>query len=123
VVALVASNPPMGAVPETIARFGETRTTPITTTGLNAAQAMGRAQAEVDRGARDAFTVSGTLNSTAYNAALKARDMVFLRGAGLMQDGLYTVSEVRHRIKPGGYEQGFTLRRGERGPLTPLVMP
>ncbi|MEP9359584.1 hypothetical protein [Sphingomonas sp. KR3-1] len=123
VIALVGSNPPLGAVPETVARFGQTRKVPITTTGLNAAQAMGRAQAEVDRGARDAFTVSGTLNSTAYNAALKARDMVFLRGTGLMQDGLYTVSEVRHRIKPGGYEQGFKLRRGERGPMTPLVMP
>lgn len=123
VVALVPSNPPLGAVPEGIARFGETRKVPITTTGYNAAQAMGRAQAEVDRGAKKAFTVSGTLNSVAYNAALKARDMVFLRGVGLRQDGLYTVSEVRHRIKPGGYEQGFTLRRGERGPMTPFVMP
>ncbi len=123
VIALIASNPPLGAIPESVTRFGQTRKQPITTTGLNAAQAMGRAQAEVDRGAKNAFTVSGTLNSTAYNAALKARDMVFLRGAGLMQDGLYTVAEVRHRIKPGGYEQGFTLRRGERGPLTPVVMP
>jgi hypothetical protein len=123
VLAMISSNVPLGAVPESIARFGQTRKVPITTTGLNAAQAMGRAQARVDRGAKRAFTVSGTVNATAYNAALKARDMVFLRGAGLLQDGLYTVSDVRHRIKPGGYEQDFTLRRGERGPMTLMVLP
>lgn len=123
VVAMVASNAPLGAVPETVFRFGSTRSKPIMTSGLNAGQAMGRAQAEVDRGAKGAFTVSGTLDSTRYNAALKARDTVFLRGAGITYGGLWKVSEVRHRIKPGGYEQGFTLCRSERGSMTPLVLP
>ncbi|HMQ17707.1 MAG TPA: hypothetical protein PKC77_01010 [Sphingopyxis sp.] len=123
VIALVGSNPPLGAVPETVARFGATRKEPIPTSGLNAAQAMGRAQAKVDEGAKKAFTVSGTLDATRYNAALKARDMVFLRGAGLSYGGLYKVSEGRHLIKPGGYQQQFTLSRGERGPLAPMVLP
>lgn len=123
VVGLVASNAPMGAIPETVFRFGSTRKQPIVTSGLNAGQAFGRAQAEVDRGAKCAFTVTGTLDSTRYNAALKARDPVFLRGAGLTYGGAYKVSEVRHLIKPGSYEQGFTLSRAERGPMTPMVLP
>lgn len=123
VIALVGSNPPLGAVPETVARFGSTRKEPIQTSGLNAGQALGRAQAKVDEGAKKAFAVSGTIDSTRYNAALKARDMVFLRGAGLSYGGLYKVSEVRHLIKPGSYEQQFKLSRGERGALAPLVLP
>lgn len=123
VIALVGSGTPLGAVPETVARFGSTRKEPIQTSGLNAGQAMGRAQAKVDEGAKKAFTVSGTIDSTRYNAALKARDMVFLRGAGLSYGGLYKVSEVRHLIRPGSYRQQFKLARGERGPLAPLVLP
>lgn len=122
-IAVVSSNAPLGAVPETVFRFGSTRSKPIMTSGLNAGQAMGLAQAEVDRGAKCAFTVSGTLDSTRYNAALKARDTVFLRGAGITYDGLWKVSEVRHRIKPGGYEQGFKLCRSERGSMVPVVLP
>jgi hypothetical protein len=123
VIALVGSGTPLGALPETVARFGSTRKEPIETSGLNAGQAMGRAQAKVDEGAKKAFTVSGTIDSTRYNAALKARDMVFLRGAGLSYGGLYKVSEVRHLIRPGSYQQQFKLARGERGPLAPLVLP
>jgi len=122
-LALVNSQTPLGAIPESVLRFGQTRSKPILTSGLNMAQAMGRAQAEVDEGARDAFTVSGTLDSARYNGALRARDPVFLRGAGLTYGGLYKVAEVRHRIKPGGYEQGFILSRSERGPMAPVVLP
>lgn len=123
VIALVGSNPPLGAIPETVARFGSTRSEPITTTGLNIGQAMGQAQAKIDEGAKKAFTVSGTLDSTRYNAALKARDLVFLRGAGLSYGGLYKVSEVRHLIRPGSYEQQFMLTRGDRLPMAPMVLP
>ena len=60
---------------------------------------------------------------TRYNGALKARDPVFLRGVGLVHGGLYKVSEVRHRIKPGGYMQDFVLIRSEKGPMAPVVLP
>jgi len=121
VLALVNSQSPLGAVPESVVRFGQTRSKSILTSGLNMAQAMARAQAEVDESARDVIRVTGTLDSTRYNGALKARDRIDLRGVGLTYDGAYKVAEVRHRIKPGGYEQGFVLRRSETLPLSPLV--
>lgn len=123
VLALIGTTPPLGAVHENIYRAGSTAKRSIVTSGLNMSQAMARAQAKVDKGAKRAFSVTGTLNSTRYNAALKARDMVFLRGVGLTHDGLYKVSEVRHQIRPGSYDQGFVLTRSERGPMTPVVVP
>jgi phage protein D len=123
VMALINSQTPMGAVPDLATRSGETRKKPLVTSGLTMAQAMARAQAETDNSARSVFTVSGTLDTTRYNGALKAREQVFLRGAGTMQDGTYKVSEVRHRIKPGGYLQEFVLSRSEKGPMAPVVMP
>ena len=120
---MINSQTPMGAVPELAARAGQTRKKPLLTSGLTMSQAMARAQAETDESVRKAFTVSGTLDVARYNGALRARDPVFLRGAGTMQDGAYKVSEVRHRLKPGGYVQEFVLSRPEKGPMTPMVMP
>jgi len=122
VLAVVNTQTPLGAVPETVARSGQTRKKPILTSGLSMAQAMARAAAETDESARAVFTVSGTLDVTRYNGALKARDAVFLRGAGILQDGLYKVAEVRHRIKPGAYTQDFVLSRSEKGPVAPMVL-
>lgn len=123
VLALVPSNEPLGLVPDGVLRMGQTRIVPIETSGLSFAQAMAKAQAIVDESARDVVRVTGTLNSARYNGALKARDRVFLRGAGTSFNGEYKVSEVRHSIRPGHYEQGFVLTRGELGPKLPLVMP
>lgn len=119
--AMMPSQTPLGAVPEGAARMGQTRTTRIETSGLTFAQAMARAQAEVDRSARRVVRVTGTVDSLRYNGALKARDQVYLRGAGLTFDGVYKVAEVRHRIRPGAYEQGFVLTRGELGTASPAV--
>ena len=77
--------------------MGQTRIVPIETSGLSFAQAMAKAQAIVDESARDVVQVTGTLDSARYNGALKARDRVFLRGAGTTFDGEYKVSEVRHQ--------------------------
>ncbi|HEX8261869.1 MAG TPA: hypothetical protein VF547_03235 [Allosphingosinicella sp.] len=115
VKAVTPSQTPLGALPEAAARMGKTRTTPIETSGLTFAQAMARAQGAVDESARRVVRVTGTVDSTRYNGALKARDQIYLRGAGAMFDGLYKVAEVRHRIRPGEYEQGFVLTRGELG--------
>ena len=41
----------------------------------------------VDEASRDAVRITGTLNSEQYNGALKARDRVQLRGAGLTFNG------------------------------------
>jgi hypothetical protein len=123
VVAPLPTRPPLGLVPEGVRRIGSTRKTPIPTSGLNAAQAYGRALAEVDASAAEPIRVSGTLNTVRYNAPLKARSLVDLRGVGLTFDGTYKVSEVRHRIRPGDYVQDFTLTRSELGPKLPLVRP
>jgi hypothetical protein len=112
---------PLGAVPEGVRRAGQVRKGTIETSGLNMAQAMARAQGKADESARDAITVTGTLNSVAYNGALRARDRVFLTGVGLSFDGQYKVAEVRHKIKPGSYEQDFVLTRSELGPKEPMA--
>ena len=123
VVAMMPSQAPLGALPEGAAQMGRTRTSRIETSGLTFAQAMARAQAEVDESAREVVRVTGTVDSVRYNGALKARDLVFLRGAGTTFNGLYKVAEVRHRIRPGDYEQSFVLTRGELGTATPVVLP
>jgi hypothetical protein len=123
VLALVPSTEPLGLLPDGISRMGQTRIVPLDASGLNFAQAMARAQAIVDDSARNAVRVTGTVNTAQYNRVLKARDRVDLRGAGMTFNGTYKVSEVRHRLKPGGYEQGFVLTRGELGPKLPVVIP
>ncbi|HEX8620585.1 MAG TPA: hypothetical protein VF718_01300 [Allosphingosinicella sp.] len=123
VVAMMPSQAPLGAAPEGAAQMGRTRTARIETSGLTFAQAMARAQATVDDSAREVVRVTGTVDSVRYNGALKARDLIFLRGAGTTFNGLYKVAEVRHRIRPGDYEQSFVLTRGELGTATPVVLP
>ena len=123
VLAVMPMSEPLGLAPEGATRAGQTRIVPIESSGLNFTQAMARAQAMVDEASRDAVRVTGTLNSAQYNAALKARDRVQLRGAGLTFNGDYKVSDVRHVIKPGSYRQEFTLTRGELLPKTPVVIP
>lgn len=123
VIAPLPTRPPLGLVPEGVRRIGKTRKKPLATSGLNAAQAYGRALAEVDNSAAEPIKVTGTLNTVRYNAPLKARSLVDLRGVGLTFDGTYKVSNVRHRIRPGEYVQDFTLTRSELGPKLPLVRP
>ena len=120
VVAPVSSRPPLGAVPQQLLQVGRTKVKAIETSGLNAAQAYARALGEVDAHAAG-IRVTGRVDSLKYNAALKARAYVDLRGVGLSYDGTYKVSEVRHRVAPGSYEQSFTLTRGELGPKAPVV--
>lgn len=121
VIAPTTSRTPLGLVPEGLRRFGRTRVRRPRTEGLNAAQAYGRAQALVDESAANVIRVSGTLDPVRYNAPLRARAQVDLRGVGLTHDGTYKVAEVRHRIRPGAYTQEFTLTRSEIGPKLPFV--
>lgn len=123
VVAPMPTRPPLGLVPEGIRRIGRTKKKPIQTSGLNAMQAYAQALAEVDDSAAAAVKVTGTLNTVRYNAPLRARALVDLRGVGLSFDGTYKVAQVRHKVQPGSYTQDFTLTRSELGPKLPLVRP
>ena len=53
----------------------------------------------------------GTLDVLRYGSILPARTVVQVQGAGITYDGEYFVSSVTHTIKPGSYQQSFTLQR------------
>lgn len=80
-------------------------------TGLNLAQTMAKAQAEVDRSVSDALTVSGDLHGFRYRGVLEARKLVGLRGAGKSFNGKYYVKSVTHKLRRGEYTQSFVLTR------------
>lgn len=123
VIAIFPTRPPLGLVPEAASNAGKLPKKPVETSGLSAAQALARAQAEVDLSSDDAITVSGTLDSVRYNDVLRARALVDLRGAGFSFDGTYRVRSVTHRIARGSYQQDFVLSRSETGAKLPVVRP
>jgi hypothetical protein len=91
--------------------------------GLDAAEAMARAQATVDASTDNVVTATGELDAVEYGAVLKARDLVGVRGVGFTYGGNYYVQSVTHTIKEGEYKQKFTLAREGTGALLPLVRP
>lgn len=101
----------------------EERGTAREAAGLSVAQAYERARARVNDAARNAVVASGELDGLRYGAALTARSVVGLRGAGFTNDGLYFVSSVTHSIAKGSYAQRFSLKREGVGPIVPVVRP
>ena len=91
--------------------------------GLNTMQAFARAQAETDASTDRTVEVSGSLDASLYEALLKPRGLVGLRGAGYMYDGLYYVKSVTHNISKDNYKQQFTLTREGLGSISPAVVP
>lgn len=69
----------------------------------------------------DAVFGSGTLDVLRYGQILKARQLVGVRGAGMAFDGLYYVTEVKHKIKRGEYKQDFKLARNGLVSTLPAV--
>ena len=69
----------------------------------------------------DSVFGSGSLDVSRYGRVLKSRQLVGVRGAGLVFDGLYYVQTVTHDIKRGEYKQTFTLARNGLLPTVPLV--
>ena len=59
----------------------------------------------------EAVSCEGSLDVTRYGGVLSARQLVGVRGAGPVFDGLYYVKSVTHKIKRGQYKQNFTLTR------------
>ena len=59
----------------------------------------------------EAVSCDGSLDVTRYGGVLKARQLVGVRGAGPVFNGLYYVKSVTHKIKRGEYKQSFTLTR------------
>jgi len=99
-------NPPLGAVPPIPPKIERLKYT----AKLSPLQAVLHGMAYA---AQHANAVSGTgnLDVLRYGRALKARQLVGVRGAGQSFDGLYYVKSVTHNIKRGEYKQSFTLSR------------
>jgi hypothetical protein len=93
--------------------------------GLNTMQAYGRAQAEMDASNDQVLTATGQLDAMRYEALLKPRGLVGLRGAGFNYDGFYYVQSVTHnlRVRENAYSQSFTLTREGTGAISPVVIP
>jgi hypothetical protein len=115
---------PTGSRPPLSRRQAESlRTTaPADTANLDSSQATLRAAATATASA-DAVTGSGQLDTVRYGRALRARQLVGVRGVGESYDGSYYVKQVTHRIKRGEYKQSFSLTREGRGSLTKVVIP
>ncbi len=99
------------------------RTRRFRQSGLNTVQAYARAQAETDRSTDRVLMATGELDATRYQALLKPRGLVGLRGVGLSYDGFYYVKSVTHLIQRGEYRQRFTLTREGQGAISPVVVP
>ena len=108
--------PPLGVIPAPITNIKFLKDT----AKLSPLGAIGRGLAEASRSA-DAVSGSGTLNVTRYGRALKARQLVGVRGAGMAFDGLYYVKSVTSTIKRGEFKQSFELTRYGLISLTPRV--
>ena len=59
----------------------------------------------------DCVDASGSLDVVRYGRVLKSRQLVGVRGAGTLYDGLYYVKSVTHQLKRGSYKQNFQLAR------------
>ncbi len=66
----------------------------------------------------DSVDGSGELDALQYGRALRARQLVAVRGAGQSYDGTYYVKQVTHSIRRGEYRQSFSLTREGQGALS-----
>lgn len=117
-----STRPPLAAFPTWLVNMANARQRQFRSSGLTFSQAFGRAQGSTDASV-DTVRVSGEIDSGMYGTFLQSRSLVGVRGAGFMNDGLYYVKKVTHKIEPGKYKQGFELTRDGRGSTTPVVVP
>lgn len=74
--------------------------------GQATAEALARAATSAD-----AISGSGSLDVNRHGYVLRPRELVGVRGTGVTYDGDYYVKSVTHNIRPGSYQQNFTLSR------------
>lgn len=75
-----------------------------------------REQAEAELLARaavsaDVVSGSGSLDVNRHGYILQPRQLVGVRGSGRAYDGDYYVKSVTHNLRPGSFQQNFTLSR------------
>jgi hypothetical protein len=114
--------PPLSAMPAWLVNQPNLRRRQYRASGLNAMQALARAQGITDASA-DSLVAEGELDAVRYGTPLQARGLVGVRGAGYLHDGIWYVKRVTHTIKKESYKQKFTLARDGLGSITPAVVP
>lgn len=87
------------------------------TAGLSAIDAALRVL-EILAQSSDSIDAQGELDALQYGRALRARNLVAVRGAGQSYDGTYYVKRVTHNIQRGQYRQSFGLTREGLGALS-----
>jgi hypothetical protein len=112
--------PPLAAFPSWLVNFQNNRQEQFRDSGVNATQALARAQGTTERGS-DTVKVEGELDAGRYGGVLRARGLVGVRGAGYLYDGLYYVKQVTHKLALGSYSERFELTREGVGSTTPVV--
>lgn len=114
--------PPLASQPAWLVHQPNVRRRRFRGAGLNAIQALGRAQGRTDASI-DGVTADGEVDTLRYGSVLQARALVGLRGAGYSYDGFWYVKRVTHTIRRGAYAQRFSLAREGTGSTTPVVRP
>lgn len=122
VMTFASTRPPLASQNALLTQTS-TRVRQFRGSGLDATQALARAQGDTDSAADRTVTATGELDALRYEGILQPRALVGLQGAGFSYDGFYYVKQVSHRIRIGGYTQNFTLTREGTGSLTPVVVP
>jgi hypothetical protein len=114
--------PPLAAFPAWLFNQPNLRKTQFRQSGVNAVQALTRAQAMTDASI-DAVVAEGELDAVRYGHLLEPRGLVGVRGAGYLHDGFWYVKRVTHSIRKEAYKQRYTLSREGLGSTTPVVVP
>jgi hypothetical protein len=99
-------DPPLGLIPPLPKQVSYIRET--AKLSIPAAILLGMAKASRTS---DVVKATGSLEVLRYGRVLKPRTLVGLRGVGTAFDGLYFVQQITSSIKPGEFEQRFTLVR------------
>jgi hypothetical protein len=114
--------PPLAAQPDWLTNLPNVRTKIYRESGVSALAAQARVQGAAEA-SHDSLTATGTMDGLRYGDVLRARQLVGLRGAGYLHDGLYYVKRVTHGLSTGTYTQSFTLTREGVGSTVPVVAP
>jgi hypothetical protein len=108
--------PPLGLLPTPISNLTRLKDT----AKMNPMQAIMHGLAEAKR-SQDSVSANGSLNVLRYGRALRARQLVGVRGAGFAYDGLYYVESVTSKLTRGEFKQEFQLTRNGLISITPRV--
>lgn len=108
--------PPLGVLSTTLSNIRFLKDT----AKMNPMQAILKGLNEAKK-SQDSVSANGSLNVLRYGRALKARQLVGVRGAGIAYDGLYYVKSVTSTLKRGEFKQSFSLTRNGLVSITPGV--